>query len=228
MAYERLTLPEEFLLLGWEDQRGWNRYTDNLAMLLAGATILELVLEERVSVTDDRLHATGTDTGHPTLDLALERIRGSRRPRTTKSWVQRLGNRPGLKRSVMQHLAGRGVLRQERRRLLGLFPVTRYPVADHQRVAWTRERVTRTLTGSEPVDDPRDAALGGLVHPAGRLLRFLVPREQRRAAKQRAKALSKGEAMSADIAQAIGEANTAAMAAVGAAAAASSSSSSGS
>lgn len=225
MAYERLTLPEEFLLLGWEDQRGWNRYTDNLAMLLGGATILELVLEERVSITDGRLHATGAATGHPTLDLALERIRASRRPRTTKSWVQRLGNRPGLKRSVLHHLAGRGVLRQEQCRLLGLFPVTRYPVADPQRLAWIRERVTRSLTGSDAVDDPRDASLAGLVHPAGRLLRRLVPGGQRRAAKRRAKALSKGEAMSADIARAIGEANAAAMAAVGAAAGASSSSS---
>lgn len=54
-------------------------------MLRGGATILELVLEELVSVADGRLHATGAATGHPTLDLALERIRASRRPRTTKS-----------------------------------------------------------------------------------------------------------------------------------------------
>lgn len=229
MTHDRLTLAEDMLLLGWEDERGWNRYTDNLAMLLGGAAILELVLDERLELIDGRLEVTGTDTGHPALDLVLGRIRESRKPRKTKTWVQRLGNRPKLKRAVLQRLTDRGILREERRRILGLIPVTRYPVVDRQRVAETRERVTATLTLPEPVDDARDAALASLVRPGGgRLLRRLVPKEQRRAARKRAKALSKGEAMSADIAQAIGESNAATMAAIGAAASSSSSSSPGS
>lgn len=55
------------------------------------------------------------------------------------------------------------------------------------------------------------------------LLRRLVPREQRRDARRRAKALTKGEAVSADVAKAIGDANGALVAVMGAAAASSSS-----
>lgn len=87
--------------------------------------------------------------------------------------------------------------------------------------------MARTLTGTRPVDDARDAVLSSLVHPAGGwLVRRLVEKDQRATARRRAKGLSKGEAMSADIARAIGEANAAAMAAITAATAQTSSASS--
>lgn len=229
MTETRLTLPQELMLLGWDDQKGRNRYISNLPMLLAGATILELVLQDRLEVSDGRLEVVGTTTGEPALDLALERIRNSRKARTTKTWVQRLGNRRELRQQTRRRLVDQGVLGEEEQRLLGLIPITRHPVIDAGRADRVRRRVTEALTQTEAVADARDAALASLVHPGGwGLLRRLVPKEQRTAARKRAKALTKGEAMSEDIAKAIGEANAAAMAAVGAAAAASSSSSSGS
>lgn len=227
MAYEQLTLPEELLLLGWDDERGRNLYTSNLEMLLAGAAIVNLVLDGTLTISNRRLEVTGAATGSPPLDLVRKQVRDSRKRRTTKAWVQRLGGRSHLKKATLKHLVDEGILAERQKRILGLIPVTRYPVTDTVRVESIRRRVAETLTRTDPVDDTRDAALGGLVHPAGgRLVRRLVSKDQRRAARQRAKALSKGDAMSTDVAQAIDDANTAMIAAVGAAAAASSSSSS--
>lgn len=224
---ERLTLPEEFLLLGWDDERGKNRYTQNLAMLLAGAAIVDLVMEGTVTVSNRRLDVVGQPTGHPPLDLVRSRVRDSRRPRTTKSWVQRLGNRSELRKAVLKNLVVQGVLSEQRKRILGLIPVTRHPVMDTTRVEAIRRRVADTLTRTDEVDDARDAALGALVRPAGgSLIRRLVPKEHRRAARQRAKALSKGDGVTADVARAIEDANTAVIAAVAASTAAAASSSS--
>lgn len=228
MTDERLTLPEELLLLGWADERGWNRSTENLNMLLAGAAVLELALREAVAVEGNRLRVVAARSGDALMDLVLGEIQASARPRTAKAWVRRLGNRRWVRRVVLEQLEARGVLRKDVRSLLGLVALTRHPVLDGARVAQLRERVARVLTQPEPVSDPRDAALGSLLHSAGfMLLRRLVPREQRGNARRRAKALSRGEAVSAEVAKAIGEANATMVAAMGAAGVAATSSGGG-
>lgn len=216
MTDHRLNLPEELLLLGWDDTQGKNRYTQNLPMLLAGAAILEMVLEKRVALTDGKLEAVGPATGDPALDLVLDRIRASRRPRSAKAWVQHLGNRGELKAGVLRRLVEQGTVREESGRILG-FSVDRFPVTDVNLAVGIRERVTRALTQPEPIGDPRDAMLASLVQPGGGgLLRRLVPPEQRGEARKRAKALSKGEAVSAEVAKAISDANAAIVAVIAA------------
>ena len=209
MTEHQLALHEELLLLGWDDTQGKNRYTQNLPMLLAGAAILELVLEDRLAVTDGKLDAIGPATGVPSLDLVLDHIRASRRPRSAKTWVQYLGNRKELKAGVLGRLVEQGILREGSDRILG-FSLIRFPVNDVNLVEGIRQRVTRVLTQPEPIGDVRDAMLASLVQPgSGGLLRRLVPPEQRGEARKRAKALSKGEAVSAEVAKAISDANAA-------------------
>lgn len=231
MSTTHLILPAQLLLIGWDDEKGRNGSTQNLPMLLAGASIVELLLREAVTVTDDRLHVVGTDVGDATLGRVLEEIRQSKKSRKVKEWVSHLGQRRWLRPTLLDQLVGEAVLRRESRKVLGVFTVTRFPVADRSTVVELRDHAARILTRPEPVDDARDAALGGLLHSGGgTLLRQLVPKEQRKFARERAKALSKGEAVSADVAKAIGEANAAVMTAVmaGAAAAVTSSTAGGS
>lgn len=225
----RLSLPEEALLLGWDDERGKNRWTANLGMVVAGAALMELVLREAAAVTDDGVRAAGQDTGELVLDTVLAEIRASRKPRSVKQWVQHLGNRRQLRDAVLESLLRQGIVRRDERRVLGLLPVRRYPVTQRHRPEEIRQRVRGALTGEDEVEDPRDAALAGLVEPGGSvLLRQLVPKEQRQQARERAKALARGEGVSRDVAKAVSQANAAAMAAISAAAAASASSSSSS
>jgi golgi phosphoprotein 3 len=221
MPVSRLTLPEEMLLLGWNDEQGRNRSTYNLSMLLAGASVLELVLRDAVTVSGDHLHATSAQLDDPVLDRVLDEIRSSNRPRSVKGWVARIGQRRWLRPMVVNHLVEQGILRHETKSVLGLITWSSYPVVDRSAVTELRDRPLHVLTRPEPVADVSDAALGGLVHSGGgTLLRQLVPGEQRADARKRAKALSKGEGISADVAKAIGDANVATMAAITAAAAA--------
>ncbi|QBI21100.1 GPP34 family phosphoprotein [Egibacter rhizosphaerae] len=216
----RLSLPEELLLLGWDDERGKNTGTANLLALLGGAAFLDLALRGAIDATGKHVEAREGDTGHPVLDGVLERIRTDRKSRDVKGWVGWYGQRNDLRDEVLDHLLAQGIVRREERKILGLIRLTRHPVTQRVRVEELRRRAGALLTSSEPLDDPRDAALGGLLEPAGGTLRArLVPRGQRRAAARRAKELAKGEGMSSEVADAIGEANAAAMAAITAAAA---------
>lgn len=212
MTEERLGLPEAILLLGWGDRYGWNRSIEHLDRLLAGATLVELTLREAVVVTDGRLAVVGGPTGDPVLDAARETIgakgrsRFLGRPDSIKTWVRRLGRRR-LRAAVLHSLVEKRILGRERWLSLGPIQASRHPVVDTTRVAELRGHTADLLTRTEPVDDPWDAALGGLVHAAGwRLLMRLVPHGRRLAARKRSRALAKGEA-SVDVADAIAETN---------------------
>ena len=222
----RLTIPEELLLLGWDDARGRNRSSQNVGALLGGALLLELDLLGHVHIDDGRVHPTEDATGQGHLDRMLDELRGSRRPRKVKAWVQRVGHRSWPRRVVLDRLVERGILRRDRRKFLGIVPYTRYPVIDREVTDRLRQHVADTLLQPEPVTVTRDAMLGALLAPAGgRLLRRLVPTDRRRDALRRAKELSKGEGVSQEVAAAIDELNAAAIAAAASGAAVTSASS---
>lgn len=217
----RLTLPEEILLLGWDDERGRNRYNSNLGAILAGATMLELVLAGAVSIEDGKVRAAAEEIGEGAVDDSLRKVAERRRARSVKGWVHHWNGRRHVRDAVLNRLADRGIVRQESRRVMGLFPVERYPVVGTERVDRLRSAVGEILTESTTLTDERDAALGALVGVSGsRLIRRLVPQGLGRTAKKRAKALAKGDGVSKEVAQAIAEANAAVVAAVGAAVAA--------
>lgn len=221
-----LTIPEELLLLGWDDERGRNRSSHNIGALLAGALLLELDLRGHIRIDDGRVRPTDATTDERHLDRMLEEIRGSRRSRKVKAWVQRAGSRSWPRKVVLDRLVERGILRRDQRRFLGIVPYTRYPVVDPQTTEQLRQQVANTLLQPEPVTITRDAMLGALLAPAGgRLIRQLVPRDRRRAARRRAKELAKGEGVSREVAEAIDEINAAAIAAAASGAAAASASS---
>ncbi|NDL60396.1 hypothetical protein F7O44_25295 [Phytoactinopolyspora sp. XMNu-373] len=214
----RLTLPDELLLLGWDDERGRNKSHYNLPVLLGAASIVELVIREAVTVEGQHLQATQTRLDHRALDRVLSEIRDSKR-RTIKTWIQRLGQHRWLRTAVLEELVEQSIVRDESSRVLGVFPWSRHPVADDARVTALRTHVADVLTRPEPIDDVRDAAIGGLVHSTGgSLIRRLVPREHRGVARKRAKELSKGEAVNAEVAKAIRHTNDAVMIAMAAAA----------
>lgn len=221
----RLTLPEEVLLLGWDDRKGRNQANTNLGGVLAGSTLLELVVSGAVSIVDKKVRALATTVDQPAVAPALEQIAGRERLRSVKGWVHHWNGRRFIRASILESLVQRGIVKRERNKILGIFPMERYPVIEQGRVEGVRARAVEILESDDTLTDERDAALGSLVGISGYwLIRRLVPKEMRRKARERAKALTKGDGVSSEVAAAIAEANAAVMGAVGAAAAVSSSS----
>ncbi len=84
---------------------------------LAGAVLVELVLEKRIELADERIVVTDqTPMGHPVLDKALFDILDSARPRKLKYWINTLTYQE-LGDEVGHQLVEQGILTRKKKRL---------------------------------------------------------------------------------------------------------------
>lgn len=186
-----LILAEELLLLALHDEKGSTGFTQ-IDPGLAGALLVDL---ERLGALrpEGKELAVVTDTvpQHPALVRVHAAISASAKRRSAKSWVGRLpGELKPLTGTIAAPLVDRGVLTKQRSKFLGLFPSTRFPEADPEPERALRSRLRAVLLGErEPATS--DALLLGLLVPLD-LVGSLVDKDQRRAAKKRAKEIADG------------------------------------
>lgn len=163
----RTTLGEQLMLLSLDDESGAEKASTNVGYAIAAASLVELVLAERVEVTDDQVTVLDTaPLGDPTLDAALADIAGEqkkRKARKMKDWIEHL--KRGAAAGTTQSLVAKGLVREEKKKVLGLFPVRRFPEADGSVEAAVRQRLDEVvMRGATP--DERTASLVALLHGA--------------------------------------------------------------
>jgi hypothetical protein len=179
---------------------------DKLRFALAGSELVRLAAARRVEVVDKRIVVL--DSGpveDPFLDAALADIGRSKRPPRATDWVTRHG-RQRLVDEYLAHLTETGVIRAERRKVLGLFTATRWYVVDISRQASVRSRLDEIARGSGPVDSAQ-AAFGGLVH-AVQLDLALYPGRDGKPARQRLKEVARRDATASAVRSAAMDAAT--------------------
>jgi hypothetical protein len=193
-----VTIAEEILLLahGEEDGRQLLAGTQ-LDPALAGALLAELALADRIELQEKKvLVKDATPLGDAELDAALARIAESGKERKPAWWVQRLQSSK-LRLRLLTRLAEAGVLTEERGKVLGIFPTTRWPEADGSVEAQVRQRVAGALAGDAP--DPRTAVLVAVTH-AAKLDRKAFPGADKERVKQIAAGAWEAEAVAQTIA----------------------------
>lgn len=171
-----VTLGEEVMLLSLDDESGVAKERQSAGWAVAGGTLLELVMAGRVSVDGGRITVTGTaSTGTGLLDEQLGLIaawaaRRSKPPKVTE-WLTR--DQSKAVRATIESLRARGLVSEEQHKVLGVFPVRRFPEADGATERELRDRLSRlVLNGEEP--DDRSAGLIALIH-AAKLHRLAFP-----------------------------------------------------
>jgi len=208
-----LLLAEEIFLLTHHGETGRARGTLALDNGLAGALLLDLAAQELVAAEGKVIMAVAGGASHPLLASAHAVLLHSDKPRTAQHWVNRLpaALKP-LGQKVGQSLAERGVLAEQHRKFLGLFPTTSWPELDPTPERELRHRLTEVLVeGAEP--DPHAALLVSLLSPLG-LVRGLVEREHRKEAESRAKHIAKENAAAAATSAAVSRSVQAVQAAI--------------
>lgn len=182
-----MTIAEELLLLAYSEEEGKQLISAaQLDPALGGAILAELAVNERVALSDKKVSVeNATPLGDDELDAALTRIAEEDKERKPDWWVQKLHSTK-LRRRLLTRLAETGVLAEERGRVLGIFPTTRWPEADGSVEAEVRQRVSGVLAGAEP--DARTAVLIAVMH-AAKLDRKVFPE----ASKERVKEIAEGE-----------------------------------
>ncbi|MCY0942087.1 GOLPH3/VPS74 family protein [Streptomyces antarcticus] len=175
-----ITLAEEIMLLSLDDESGSAKQREAAGWAVAGGILLELVLTGRVSVTGRFLELKDTTpTGERLLDsrtaLIETWLRGRGKRRVT-DWLTK--DQPKAVAAALESLCERGVVTEERRKALGVFPVRRYPEADGAIEGELRARLRAVvLDGAEP--DARTASLIALIHSA-KLHRLAFPGTDRK------------------------------------------------
>ncbi len=163
-----ITLAEEIMLLSLDDESGAAKQRQAAAWAVAGGLLLDLVLAGRVAVAGKRVAvADATPTGEPLLDERLALLKawiGDRDGRRVTDWLTK--DQSKAVAPTVERLCARGVVVEEKRKAMGLFPVRRYPEADGTVERELRDRLsTVVLHAGEP--DARTAGLIALIHGAG-------------------------------------------------------------
>jgi hypothetical protein len=187
-----LILAEELLLLFLDDEKGSDSASWGGDPGLAGAVLLDLTRLHALEEEDGKLVAVpGAQLDHPLLAAAHAAIAADDKRRDAKGWVGRLPKElKPLRERVAERLVAQGVLSEERRKLLGLFPTTRFPEADPTAEAELRERLRAVLV-TERQPTPQDAMLVALLRPYD-LVKRMVPKDRRKDAKRRADEIAEG------------------------------------
>jgi hypothetical protein len=221
-----MLLAEDLLLLVTDDASG--RLTapaEQVDAGLGGANLVELTLRNKVDLTGEQ------DPGKPgriivrdpspaddaVLDAALE-ILGARQGKRPSTVIGPLSK--NLRGTLYQRLADRGVVRAERGRIFGVFPVRRWPAQDASDEAEVR-RLMAQAPVQQVVPDTRTAALIALVHAVGYVDKIVDRRQHglsRRELRARAAQIAEGNWASEAVRKAIEEMMAAVMAAITAAA----------
>jgi len=208
-----MLLAEDLLLLVTDDASGrLSAPADRVAAGLGGANLVELTLRNKVDLTGE--HDPGrpgriivrdpSPPGDAILDTALETVtvyQGKRPSAVIKPLSK------NLRRTLYERLAGNGVVRAEKSRILGVFPVRRWPAQDGSRDAEVRRLMTQALV-QQVAPDARTAALIALVHAVGCVDKIVDPRQNglsKRELKARAKKIAEGNWASAAVRKAIEE-----------------------
>ena len=185
----KLRFAEEIvILLLSEDTGDLDRFSSrNMNYVLAGATLMDLALENRIDSDQHHLFLVDpTPLGDPLLDPTLADIAQHREIKNLRDWVERVSKRgDSLRTATLARLVRRGILESAEEGLLFLSSsftrVRRYPTSgvDAEGVDAEQEvrlRIMRLLF-SDDIPDPGDIVIVCLVHACRLFENLLTKRE---------------------------------------------------
>ena len=178
---------EEILLLVIDEEHGDLAPAFSARLLdivVAGAVLMELALEERVDTDLERLVLVdSTPLEDELLDPTLADIAAGPNDRHADFWLARTARRSSeIRDRALARLVERGILEAEAGGHFLSRVVAhsrRYPTRDGSTVEEVRLRIMRTLFSDE-IPDPRDVVLICLSDASGVLRRLLTPAERMR------------------------------------------------
>jgi hypothetical protein len=224
-----MLIAEDLLLLLYDDESGKPiTGAPGLDYALAGAVLIELsvlgklgIAAEGEEVKHGRLKVLdATPTGDAILDERLAYVvsKPGKRP---SDQIVRLSKK--LREQLLASLADRGVLIEDEGKVLGIFPVTRWPAKDARHEAEVRSMLEGVLkVGTSP--DQRTGALIALLSALNVVPKVVTDAVDKKALKQRAKEIAESDWAADAVKKAVAQMQAAVTTAVVVSAAATSSS----
>ena len=178
------------LLIALDDEKGRDTTHWGSDAGLAGALLLDLARLELVNTdaSGKILALDGPQPGHDFLRVVYATIRSSSKYRNAKGWVEHLPHELGpLRQRLARGLVQRGILSEAHSKLLG---ISHDPLPDSRPGA--RARPARTAPRRAPRRSRTDRGRSAVRRTprALGLIDSIVPKDQRRDARKRAKAVA--------------------------------------
>lgn len=212
-------IAEDLLLLLLDDDSGQPLVDGTkLPRVLAGAVLLELALDGYVTPAEGgedvkkgrlavRLDGTPDD---PILARTVEVIRESRRPMKPEAAIEKLDSE--MRAAVFERVIDRGWVREDRRKILGIFPSKIWPPVDESHERGVRRDLEQVFVdGLDP--NPRTAAIISLLSAVDAAAKAF-PDADRKAIRKRAKDIAEEEWAGAAVRKAVDAINSAVFVAV--------------
>lgn len=130
------------------------------------------------------------------LDEALEKLRLSRKDRSIEHWVENFAEMKHLKMRVAQKLCDKGILKEEKGKVLFVFNETKYPEINpipEQRIV---ERVRQAIVNENAEVDIRTTILISLLYKT-EMLPIAIASKEIKAHKKHLKKIIQGEKIGA-------------------------------
>ncbi len=188
-----LNLPERIALLSRHDESGAKQgsFTD---YAVAGATLVELILQDRLETDADNPKKINVIDTSPTnddyLDEALAFFERKGSGKTAQSLVSSLGGKTKILRLVAEGLVKRGILQAQKQSFL-VFSWTNYPEADPRPETALKSHLADIMFGDQ-TPDARDCVVIALAKEVD-LLKKNFDKLQLKEHKQRMKDIASGE-----------------------------------
>jgi len=139
-----LNLVDELLLLALDDEKGtFISDSFSFAYGISGAVMLELILENKIEVCNQKVCAKDkTTTGEEILDDYLKLIILSKKERSIKDWVQLFGEKAeSIINDTIEKLIENGILTKRKEKFLWVFSVNNYPAQNSELENILRDRL---------------------------------------------------------------------------------------
>ncbi len=188
-----LTLIEDFLLISLDDEDG--RFISDTTYVhngLAGAVMLELALNGKIELHDNRIHLVNSDPlGNLILDQTMQAIENEEKDRKVSFWIGALNaNASEIKHVTLQMLAEKGIISKQEGKTLWVFSYKKYPTKDAMPENEVRSRLNDiVLDKMEPT--PKCLMLLNLIEVCELSDEVFRKKEARKAAKNKIRELTK-------------------------------------
>lgn len=180
-----LTLAEELLLLGLDDETGDIILSVSTALPygIAGAMLLDLYLKGKIELTGETVKIKdNSPTGEKMLDEVLNLINIKIDHENPKYWIRTINATiDDMVDRLIEGFVQKGILKKEAKKILWLIPVDRYPTSDPLPEVHTRLLIRRiVLENEEP--NQRTLALLSLIKASNLIDELFLKEERRQAA----------------------------------------------
>ena len=177
-----LSFAEEIYLLALDEKTGKlmeGAKDPVLGTVLIGAVLTELTFLKKISTDKEHLYILDPSlTKSMILNEVMEIFKESHKEQTTIDRVLQVlaPHAKRIEELVLTELLQKGILKEEDRKVLWIFPDKRYPIINDKEIVSVEKRIRKILL-RESKPSSKDAALISLLHASDLFAKILTPDE---------------------------------------------------